>query len=56
MPNKQTVLCVKLERPGRVSKNLVCLPAEEVANVIAAAHSSLEGGNEKSNKTVERIM
>ena len=38
------------------ARNLVCLPAEEIANVIALAHSSLEAGHDKEGKTAQRIL
>ena len=53
---KDDLLLIKLERPGRIYKNLICLPAEEIANVIASSHCSLEGGHEKDDKTAERIL
>ena len=53
---KKGFMFLRYAREGYPTRDLIIAPGERIANIIAEAHSSLLGGHDSTQKTVERIL
>ena len=53
---KKGFMMIKHARAGYPTRDLIIAPGERIANIIAEAHSSLLGGHDSTEKTVQRIL